>query len=474
MWRRTRSLRFQIVALSLTILVLWLGIALAGMIQHARQRVAAEIEASMALAHALVETALAGMADTADPAAALAEFGRRLPHARHVRMAVSSIANSAVLAGLHAALDSESPAPRWFVALIAAKPALESMQLGIAGRRFGQVFIAPSPADEIQEIWHEFCFLTAICAALVAAIVLSIWWMIGRALRPIRVLASGLEHLEQGDFTISVAPIGVAELAPIGEKFNSLARSLDHTIADNRMLCHKLISLRESERKHIAQELHDELGACLFALKAETSCIVAGATQSPPATGEILARARSIHDLVHSVQQINRRILDTLRPIALKEVGLAAALRDLVDTWQTHHPATTWSLDLREDDVAALDETVSLVVYRIVQECLTNVARHAQSTAAEISVRRESGQWLRVVVRDNGRGISGEQRSGLGLLGISERVRELGGQVAIRGAPGRGVVVDAGIPLPAQAPIAGAPIIMSPIIMSGAAMAGGG
>src|SRR5437764_290756 len=112
---RTRSLRFQIVALSLAILVAWLGIALAGMIHHARQRVAAEIEASMALAHALVETALAGMAETADPAAALAEFGRRLPHARHVRMAVAGTGNSAALAGLHAALESESPAPRWFV-----------------------------------------------------------------------------------------------------------------------------------------------------------------------------------------------------------------------------------------------------------------------------------------------------------------------------------------------------------------------
>jgi two-component system sensor histidine kinase UhpB len=453
MWNGTRSLRFRILTLSLAILALWLGIALVGMIHHARQRVTAEVEASMALAHALVEAALVGMADNADPAAALAEFGRRLPHARHVRMAVSGVENDTALAGLQAVLRGESPAPRWFVSLIAAKPALEAMQLGIAGRRFGQVFIAPDPADEVQEIWQEFGFLAASCAALVAAIILSIWWMIGRSLRPIRVLAHGLEQLEQGDFTISVAPIGVAELAPIGEKFNNLARSLDHTIADNRMLCNKLISLRESERKHIAQELHDELGACLFALKAETSCIVAGATQTPPATNEILARARSIHDLVHSVQEINRRILDTLRPIALKEVGLAAALRDLVDTWQTHHPATRWSLDLREDDVAALDETVSLVVYRIVQECLTNVARHAQSTAAEISVRREEAQRLRVVVRDNGRGISGKQRSGLGLLGIRERVRELGGRVEITGAPGRGVVVDAGIPL--AVPVAG-------------------
>jgi two-component system, NarL family, sensor histidine kinase UhpB len=450
----TSSLRFQIVTLSLAILVLWLGVALAGMIHHAKTRIAAEVEASMALAHALVETALAGMAETADPAASLAEFGRRLPHARHVRMAVAGAASSAALAGLHASPETESPAPQWFVSLIAAKPALEAVQLGIAGRRFGQVFIVPNPDDEIHEIWQEFCFLAAICAALVGAIIGSISWMIGRALRPIRVLASGLEHLEQGDFTISVEPIRVSELARIGEKFNSLARSLDHTLADNRMLCHKLMSLRESERKHIAQELHDELGSCLFALRAETSCIVASAAKSPPATDDILERARSIHDLVHSVQQINRRILETLRPIALKEIGLAAALRDLVDTWQTHHPTTNWSLELREDDVAALDETVSLVVYRVVQECLTNIARHAQSTTAEISVRREEGQLpcaarLRVVVRDNGRGISGTQRSGLGLLGIRERVRELGGQVAIEAGPGRGVVVDADIPVAA-------------------------
>jgi two-component system sensor histidine kinase UhpB len=476
---RRRSLRYRVVALSLAILVLWLGIALAGMMRHAKTRIAAEIEASMALAHALVETALAGMAETADPAASLAEFGRRLPHARHVRMAVSSAANGTALAGLHAALESETPAPQWFVSLIAATPTLQSMQLGIGGRRFGQVFIAPDPADEIHEIWQEFCFLAAICAALVGAIVASIWWMIGRALQPIRVLANGLGHLEQGDFTISVAPIRIAELAPIGEKFNSLARSLDQTMEDNRMLCHRLMSLRESERKHIAQELHDELGSCLFALKAETSCILASATQAPPATADIIERTRAIDDLVHSVQQINRRILDTLRPIALEEVGLAAALRDLVDSWQTHHPATSWSLELREEDVAALDETVSLVVYRVVQECLTNIARHARSTTAEISIRREPetaarhAQILRVIVRDNGRGLSGKQRRGLGLLGISERVRELGGRVDIEGGPGRGVVVDTGIPLAAPAAVAMPGGAMSGGAMPGGAMAGG-
>jgi two-component system sensor histidine kinase UhpB len=466
---RNYSLRFQVVALPLAILLLWLGIALAAMIQHARLRIDAEVGAGMAFAHALVDAALAGMADTADPAAALADFGRRLPQARHVRMAVSSSSDNAAPARLFLSREAEQPTPKWFVSLIAAKPAMEAVQLGIGGRRFGQVFIVPSPDDEIGEIWQEFCLLAAICAALVSAIVGSIYWTIGRALRPIRALTDGLDHLEHGDFAVSVAPIRVSELARIGEKFNSLASSLEHTLTDNRMLCHKLMSLRESERKNIAQELHDELGSCLFALKAQTACIVAGVARSPPATDDILARARSIHELAHSIQQINRRVLETLRPISLKEMGIAAALRDLVDTWQVHHPDTQWSLELSEEDVAELDETVSLVVYRVVQECLTNIARHAHSTAAEISVRREqeavaarrarhggrAGEApgeprtpvLRVVVRDNGRGISGKPRRGLGLLGISERVRELGGHVEIVPGPGIGVVVDAGIPL---------------------------
>ncbi len=268
------SLRFQIVAMPLLLLALWLAVALAAMIYDARQRVADEVASGMALAHAMVETSLSGMEATADPAASLVDFGRRLPRTRHVRMAVSTDGDGAALASLFLTPQDEAPAPAWFVALIAPRSPVEMVQLAVGGRWFGRVAIAPNPADEIREIWQDFCFLSGICAALVLVIVGSVQWMIRRALRPLRALTDGLARLEGGDFTASIAPIRVSELAGIGDRFNSLAQSLDRTIEDNRMLCRKLTSLREASGGTSPASCMTSWGPCLFALRVEAACIV--------------------------------------------------------------------------------------------------------------------------------------------------------------------------------------------------------
>jgi two-component system sensor histidine kinase UhpB len=288
-----------------------------------------------------------------------------------------------------------------------------------------------------------------------AVFVLVVFWLVSKALHPIRLVSDGLDRLGSGDFATSLPPFDVPELKEVGERFNSLAQSLNRMSGDNRFLIRKLISLQESERNILAHELHDELGPCLFGIKAQAACIVRPA----PETAEA-AHAKAILTLVDDLQRLNRRILGRLRPMALRDLGLPAAIGQLIDDWRTRSPGIDWRLHCC-DFATPLDESLALTIYRVVQECLTNAARH--SGATEVVVEIEQGiaddfpageaRWrgdphaalAYVAVHDNGRGVDAASRPGFGLLGIQERVEGCGGVLAIGGSGG--AEIEALLPL---------------------------
>ena len=218
----------------------------------------------------------------------------------------------------------------------------------------------------------------------------------------------------------------------------------------NRRLTHLIQSRLEEERRNIARELHDELGQCVTAIKTMGTAIANRREGIPEETrrnaGTIVSVASHIYDVVHG-------IIRQLRPSALDHLGLSEALREAVTTFQTRHPniATELNLGPRIDGSG---EDVNITVYRIVQECLTNVARHSQANRVAISVSRESvhgrDDALRVRVQDNGKGLPKSDAMAarrFGLMGMRERVQALDGQLEISGKPGDGVLVEAVVPL---------------------------
>jgi PAS domain S-box-containing protein len=202
----------------------------------------------------------------------------------------------------------------------------------------------------------------------------------------------------------------------------------------------------EAERRRTARELHDELGQSLTALKMDLESL---RFALPPGQPELEERARAMHTLLDGTIAATRRIAADLRPLMLDDLGLAAALDWLTRNFSKHTGIAT---DLVIDDsVAQVPEPIASALYRITQESLTNVAKYAQATTAEIRLERD-GDWVQLLVRDNGRGIGAadqNKRGTFGLLGIRERVTLLGGEVAINGEPGRGSEVRARIPLAA-------------------------
>jgi PAS domain S-box-containing protein len=202
----------------------------------------------------------------------------------------------------------------------------------------------------------------------------------------------------------------------------------------------------EAERRRTARELHDELGQSLTALKMDLDSL---RSALPPGQQELAERAQAMHALLDGTIAATRRIAADLRPLMLDDLGLAAALDWLTQNFSKHTGTAT---DLIIDDtVAQVPEPIASALYRITQESLTNVAKYAQATTAEIRLERD-GDWVQLVVRDNGRGIGAadqNKRGTFGLLGIRERVTLLGGEAAISGEPGRGSEVRVRIPLAA-------------------------
>ena len=215
------------------------------------------------------------------------------------------------------------------------------------------------------------------------------------------------------------------------------------------------MSVQDAERKELARELHDEFGASLFGIRAAASCIIEDATKTADQqSADIIEQAQAISTLADSIQKQNYRILDRIRPVILHQMGLADAVRQLVDSWASANRQIACRLTLPESGTALdrlFNEETSLTSYRIIQECLTNVARHSKAKKADVALGLDladkAAPQLTIAIEDDGIGLAPDFRFGFGFLGMSERVRKLGGQLDIGKGTCGGTLIRAFIPL---------------------------
>jgi PAS domain S-box-containing protein len=227
--------------------------------------------------------------------------------------------------------------------------------------------------------------------------------------------------------------------------------AIEHTQLQDqlRALSARAESVREDERTGIAREIHDELGQALTALKMDLAWVARRlATPSEPGTVEaVLAKIRSMSEMTDEVIQQVRRISAQLRPGVLDDLGLLAAIE-----WQAQEfekRSTTRVVVESELGAAQLERELSTAAFRILQEALTNVARHAGATCVHVRLE-QTDTMLRLEVDDDGKGISEEAARdlrSLGLLGIRERARRLGGKAVIERIQPRGTRVRLEVPL---------------------------
>jgi signal transduction histidine kinase len=216
-----------------------------------------------------------------------------------------------------------------------------------------------------------------------------------------------------------------------------------------RALAGHLQSVREEERIHIAREIHDELGQALTGLKYDIGTLAKSALKDDPETAE---RTQGLSHAIDRIINSVRRIASGLRPEVLDEIGLAAAIE-----WQAREfqrrTGIRCTVDI-ERGFADPDKERSTAVFRIFQELLTNVARHAN--ASRVKAQLTHGDAIELVVEDNGRGIKDveiESPTSLGFMGLRERVLAFGGNIEVQGEEGKGTKVSVSIPMTAQQPV---------------------
>jgi PAS domain S-box-containing protein len=244
---------------------------------------------------------------------------------------------------------------------------------------------------------------------------------------------------------------GIEDITALKESEAELLASREQL----RVLAAHLESVREEERTRIAREIHDELGQLLTGLKLDLAWL---ATRLPMTQDYMREKIRTMSGLVDDTIKSVRRIATELRPGILDDLGLTAAIEWQTQEFQTRTGIRCEFVAERGNGIEDADKRTAL--FRILQETLTNVARHAHATEVVVSLQQDEDHY-ELCVKDNGRGITDAEmvgRKSLGLLGIQERARLLGGDVRIIGRPGTGTTITVRVPVERRS----APLLATP------------
>lgn len=345
--------------------------------------------------------------------------------------------------------------PDWFGRLYpwAFKPGFEIVRpVAFHGRVYGTVIVAPSAETEMASAWQQLRGLMELSATTVLALCLLVYAAVSRALRPAQVIVAGLERMSSGDLSARLPAFELAEWQRTGQAVNRLAASQQQLLAERRKLALKLMTVQEEERRYLARELHDEFGQCLAAINAVAASITQTAEQDCPA---LLPEGKNIARITGHMMDLLRGLLLRLRPMDIDELGLSAALSSLIAGWNARNGGRIHYQLAIDGDPGRLPEPVPANIFRIVQECLTNIAKHSAAANAKVSLAISDG-FAELRVEDDGIAdkLPFEDSSGIGLLGMRERVAALGGQLTLAPAQAGGLTVRAWLPLQ---PAAGAP-----------------
>ena len=326
---------------------------------------------------------------------------------------------------------------RWFFS-----PGLEATwPVALNGRVYGSLIVTPSDEMNIARAWDDVGSLTGLSAMTILTVCALVYLTISQALRPAGIIVAGLERIEKGNLAYRLPTFELLEWQRTADAINRLTASQQQLLEERHKLAVKLMTLQEEERRSLARELHDEFGQCLAAINAVTASIAQTAKQQCPA---LVDEADHIGRISRHMMDSVRGLLGRLRPTELDELGLAASLNGLVSAWNVRSGSQPrYQLNII-GDCSLLPEPMAVTLFRITQECLTNIAKHSGATIARVALAINED-----TIQDDG--IANElpfaDSPGIGLLGIRERVNALQGQLALAIAEPHGLIVNAVLPI---------------------------
>ena len=571
------SLRFRITLITTVLIVLFSLVTAGIVLDDTRRQIREEMEAGTKITLQLLTTVLFSsqfVPPSEEPHGVLLAFLRSLGRVRANEIRLYQADGTLLYTSPPPLYKAGRSAPRWFAQLVS--PQLPQVELAVKG---GYIVVTPDASRSILDAWDDMKGLIWIAGGFLVIVNGVVFWLLGRALRPVKTILGGLSRMEQGRLDTRLPAFSLPEFDAIGHTFNRMADALEESHAQNMRLAlvaqqssdaimihdlegkvsfwnasaerlfgyvpeqivgrsatlltppgleaevqanlqtvrsrqvvenvetkrltrdgrlvdvalsaapltdpatdaviGEICSMRditehkrarqaereleqnrrltrliqtslEEERRTIARELHDELGQCVTAIKTIGAAIANRMKANDPEThahaDTIVKVAGHIYDVVHG-------IIRQLRPSALDHLGLQEAVEDVVKTWGDRHPDIACRLTVN-GDLGHFGEAINITIYRLIQECLTNVIHHAEASSVEIELKCKDGAVL-VTVADNGKGL-GERNetetARFGLMGMRERVQALGGEFRLDSRPGRGLKVEALIPGPEDEP----------------------
>ena len=324
-------------------------------------------------------------------------------------------------------IDLDAP-PTWFSnAMNLSESAMQKQTRNIVlnGRFVGELVVTPDPSYEIAEVWNDTMGLLSLAAIFFVFINVLVYFAVKYTFKPVDRILDALTQIERGQLNNRLPNFNQVELHAIGQKFNAMAEALQNSTQNNHRLTQQIIRLQEDERKNLARDIHDEIGQYLTAIHVDASAILNGKKLSvvKQSAQAISLVTRQMMDMVHE-------ILQRLRPRALDELGLSLALGELVHQWRQRHRKVNIVYNIA-NNIGPIDDVVSITVYRVLQECLTNIAKHANARRVSINVKQDK-QHISLLIEDDGVGFDLSQSpKGFGLAGMKERVQGLMGVMKI-------------------------------------------
>jgi two-component system sensor histidine kinase UhpB len=431
------SLRVRVLTAIAVVLLLGsvAGLGVAGW--QAKQALREELAAALVGARQTVASAFEDLPRSDHPARDLRQLVATFDGNRHLQAALVDDRGVVIFTSR---APPATPAPTWFRDLL--RDELPDAHIAAPASIPGTIVLKLLVTNDVGALWREFVDLAVVLAVSLAMGSIAVWLTVGRALQPLAAFSDAFVRIGGGDYGARAPESGPAELVRLGRGVNEMAHGLRTMRDRTHALEEQLRTLQDEERADLARDLHDEIGPHLFAanVDAATARRLLAAGDITPA----MDRLAAIQDGVGHMQGLVRDILGRLRPADLIDLGLAAAIGELVTFWRARHPQIVFRARVPADDL--IPSGLREVVYRIVQEGLNNAVRHGRPSEIDIDVRCGEGT-VTVRVSDNGAGGERADGSGYGLIGMRERVTAAQGDLTIGKGERGGWTVHARLPL---------------------------
>ena len=438
------SLRFR---LNMLITLLFALILLAGsfyVINNAKTAVKEEMQSVSKLTLQLIEIALMSntASSTSETQQSVLESIANLESTRHLEIELYKTGNKDSMVPVKIIPTIDAQAPEWFIRMVKPQPVEYRRVFRESLTAYTEILIRANPSDEITEVWNESRGVLGLLVLFAVLANILVYISLGRGLAPIESILKGLDGIEQGEYQRRLPRFKYPEFSRISEKFNNMAEVLQTSRDENRLLTQKSLAIQEDERRSLAQELHDEFGQSITAIKA----VLASIEQMNHQDSDMLkSSARTIGTFSDRMYEAARRMMRQLRPAILDEFGLISTLQDMIDDWNSRHEDVFCHFEFK-GKFDELGEEVNISVYRVIQESLTNIVKHAQATEVTVCLNRVENDpsyniGVKLLIKDNGIGFDETTPRGLGLLGMRERVEALNGSFAMKSATNEGVEI---------------------------------